>query len=70
MKKLMKTLLVRYFLVSYIRNISYFYSKQHLVIYFCDCSFVYFFLFGRFMPIRGKLSSDRIRHLEQNWSIL
>ena len=35
-----------------ISNISYFYSKQLMVIYLCDSFCVYFYLFGRFKSLK------------------
>ena len=58
-------LFVRHFFVNYMSKISYFYSKQLFVIYFCNSFCVYFYLFGRFKSLIG--SSDRIRQLEQKW---
>ena len=54
------------FFVTYIGNFSYFYRKQLLIIYFCDCFCVNFYLSGRFKPVKGKLLSDWIRQLEKN----
>ena len=48
--------------VTYIGNLSHFYSKQLLVIYFRDCFCVYFYLFGRVKSLNWF--SDRIQ-LEQ-----
>ena len=49
--------------VTYIGSISYFHSKQLLVIYFWDCFCVYFYLFGRFKSLKG--SSDWVQQVEQ-----
>ena len=38
--------------------------------YFCDRFCVYFYLFGRFKPLKSKLYSDWIRQLEQKWAFL
>ena len=48
-----------------IGNISYFYSEQLLVIYFCNCFYVYFYLFRKFKWLKGKILSDWMRKLEQ-----
>ena len=51
--------------VTYIGKISYFYSKQLLVISFCNFFCIYFYLFGRFKSLKGTILSDWIRQLEQ-----
>ena len=56
MTKIVEMLLVRFSFVTYIGNISYSYSKQPLIIYFCNCFYIYFLLFGRFQSLKG--SSD------------
>ena len=43
-----------------------FYCKQAVVIYFCNFLCVYFYLFGRFKPL--KRSSYWIQQTEQNWT--
>ena len=67
MRRLAEILLLEIFLLLLI---SYFYCKQFLVIYFCDCFCLYSYLFGRFKSIKGKLFSAWIRQLEQKWTFL
>ena len=64
MKKFLEMLHDRFYFVTYIGNISYSYIKQFLNIQFFDCLCVFFYLSGRFSPLKRKLLSDWIRQLE------
>ena len=70
MRRLAQMLLLLIFFLLLLISAIFLIFKQLLVIYFCDCFCVYFYLSGRFNSFKGKFLSDWIRQLEEKLMFL